>query len=337
MVMRDACSFDYMLAADLDERFQFLSGLLGTIVAARNGNGIRIASLGDASKLNLASHATYGAAFAWKFDAAAFLSTPRIIFDFMDGSADQISLAYTVSGQVQVLRGATVLGTSGIVLIVGTMHHIQFQATINNTTGSYEVKVDGVSVLSGTGVNTRNGTAVNQANGYRLGAGGSSSGGQIFDDLYVWDGSGSVNNTFPGDVVVSAILPSGAGNSTQWTPSAGSNYQCVDETTPNTSDYVSTLTLNNKDTYVFGDVAGSGSPLGAVVNAYATKADAGAARGIKAICRASSTESQSSEVTISTTWRYWIQAVFENDPSTSALWASLAAINGAEWGVQVTT
>lgn len=69
------------------------------------------------------------------------------------------------------------------------------------------------------------------------------------------------------------IRPSGAGSSTQLTPSAGSNYACVDEATKNESDYVQTsYTVDyKKDLYAFGNPAGisAGDVINSVtVNAY---------------------------------------------------------------------
>jgi hypothetical protein len=157
------------------------------------------------------------------------------------------------------------------------------------------------------------------------------------DDLYVWDGAGSINNTFPGDVRVFAVLPSGAGNSAQWTPSTGTNYSAVDDATPNTSDYVSSSTPTNKDTYAFSDIAGSGTVLGAQLSLYAQKAASGSTRGIQGVCRSVTTESNSVEAVLGTSWRYWVQAIYETDPATAAAWASVAALNAAEFGVYLST
>lgn len=337
MAMRDCCGYDGMSAGDIDERYDLLGTLTPTIVAGRTGNGVRIQSLQHISKTGLPNHATYGVATAWKFDGSPLLVGPRAIIGLLDGQTEQVSLQFNQLGSVSVLRGATVLGTSANgVIIANTQHHIQFQATINNATGSFEARVDGVTVLTGTGQNTRT-TANNQANGYQLGQGGNTSGPQIFDDVYCWDGSGSFNNTFPGDLKVLSSSPSGAGNSTQWTPSTGSNWAAVDDSTPNTGDYVASQTVGQKDTYAMSDIVGSGTPLGAQLSIYATKADAGAPRGIKGVCRNGGNESLSAEAIMSTAYRYWLSAVFELDPATGAAWANLAAINSAEFGEQVTT
>lgn len=340
MGMVEACSFDGMVTADLDERFDVVGSVttIGSANGRHSSNALRLANFGgQIRRLNLANHATYGVAFSCKL--ASLPGSAQPIFGFLDSTTLQIDLAVNETGHVLVRRsGSTTLGTSAAaVIFAGSEHHIQFMVVINDATGTYEVKVDGVSVLSGTGADTKN-TANAYANGYDIGNGGASGSSIDIDDLYVWNGAGSLNTGFPGDVKVFASLPSGAGNSAQWTPSTGSNYQCVDESSPNAAtDYVSETTVNEKDTYAFADIAGSGTVLGAQVSVYAQKSDAGAVRGIKAVCRSGSTEADSAEAILSTSWRYALQVPFETDPATSAAWASLAALNAAEWGVKLTT
>ena len=343
MAIRDLCGFDTMVTADLDERFSAIASVPTIVAAAGRGGSacLRIGSVfANLVKLGLSAHATYGAAFAFKC-AGPFTAGSPPLFTFGDGLAnpiDQVSLCVTAAGNLIVKRGTgsgTTLGTSAAsALVAGVQHHIQIMVTINDTTGSYEVKVDGATVLSGSGVDTKQTTNA-WVDSYTLNGLGSFN--TDFDDLYVWDGSGSANTGFPGDVRVLSALPSGAGATTGMTPSTGANYAAVDDATPNTSDYVSGDTVSEKDTYAFADIVGTGTVRGALLSAYATKAAEGAARGIKGVCRSGGTEQLSSEVTLGVGWRYWLQAVYENDPATAAAWASVAALNSAEWGVSVAT
>jgi hypothetical protein len=77
-------------------------------------------------------------------------------------------------------------------------------------------------------------------------------------------------------------------SSTGWTPSAGSNWDCVSDpvatTTPLTTDYVSNATLGTVDTYTLADSAQATTRLcyGVASYAYADKAAAGA-RALKLI------------------------------------------------------
>jgi hypothetical protein len=82
-----------------------------------------------------------------------------------------------------------------------------------------------------------------------------------FDDIGVWDGTGSIANDFVGDCAVKGITVSGAGASTQWTPSAGSNFDNVDD--PGASGpadsgaggFNGSGTVGQQDLYAFSDVS----------------------------------------------------------------------------------
>jgi hypothetical protein len=63
---------------------------------------------------------------------------------------------------------------------------------------------------------------------------------------------------------VTGLAPISAGNYSQWTPSVGSNYSCVDEIPFVGTDYVKTATLNNIDTYTFEDLPAEAAEVLAV-------------------------------------------------------------------------
>lgn len=80
------------------------------------------------------------------------------------------------------------------------------------------------------------------------------------------------NSTAPGEGFVVYLPPTGAGTTTQLTPSAGSNFQCVDEVPPNTTDFVSSSVANQLDTYAKGSLPASATKVTtASVYVYAAK------------------------------------------------------------------
>lgn len=81
-------------------------------------------------------------------------------------------------------------------------------------------------------------------------------------EAYFTDTEQSTGNTLTITTVWSETLrPNGVGTNTQWIPSAGANYECVNEVTPdNDTSYVSTTGNNNHDSYNLQDhVTGSGT------------------------------------------------------------------------------
>jgi hypothetical protein len=134
----------------------------------------------------------------------------------------QLQLQVSAGGAVRVVRGAsTVLNTSGSTTLGASgWHFVEFYALIHSTAGAYNVKVDGVSVLSATGVNTQS-TANAYQNGFTLGDGGAGRTdpglGCRVSDLYVLDSSGAAPlNTFLGDVRVIYTQPAANGGTNQW-------------------------------------------------------------------------------------------------------------------------
>jgi hypothetical protein len=78
------------------------------------------------------------------------------------------------------------------------------------------------------------------------------------DDIYVVDASGSFCNDRLGPQRVAVYAVDGAGANADWTPSAGSNFQCVDDAshTPfaGDTDYVASSTSGDIDTYTLTDL-----------------------------------------------------------------------------------
>lgn len=152
------------------------------------------------------------------------------------------------------------------------------------------------------------------------------------DDIVIGDLTGSApGNDVIGDAYIYALYPSGAGSNTNWTPSTGSNYACVDESSPNDdTDYVSATALNTKDTYAYQD-APTGAEIKAIqINTSIRKSVEGPG-SIKHVIRSNSTDYDQSQQWISGSTYNYIRSVHELDPNTSAAWTE-AGFNAAEFG-----
>ena len=136
------------------------------------------------------------------------------------------------------------------------------------------------------------------------------------------DTTGSApNNDFLGDVRIDAVYPTADGTYTAWTPSTGtSHYALVDETTPNTTDYNSSNTIGQKDSYVMGNPPSLASQIiyGVRVKVAAQKDDAGS-RSMKVGVRSGTTDSLSAAQALGTSQLYYTN-IHEVDPGTGASW-----------------
>jgi len=246
------------------------------------------------------------------------------------GATSHLILQITGAGALQVSRAATILATSAAgVMLLNTWAYVEMSATIADSGGTIEVCINGVSVLTFTGDTKNAGTNTTVD---MLSVGGAAWFG-AYDDLYICDDTGSVNNTFLGDVRVQTLLPTGAGASTQFTPSVGSNWDNVNDTPYVSTTYNSDSVSGHRDTYAMGDlISGTGTIFGVQDNILALKTDAGAA-SIKAAIKSGGTVYYDSTVALGTALDS-SNAVREQDPATSAAWTA-TNVNAVEFGAEV--
>jgi hypothetical protein len=262
----------------------------------------------------------------------------RCIAHWVDGGSPQLTVVLNTDGSVTVRRGdtsGTILGTSsaGLVPMDASYPHLGMALTVHNSTGTFELWVNGVSVYSLSGQDTQN-SANAQATAFQLGISGSSSAQVDFDDLVILNNSGGSLDAFLGDVRVSALLPDGAGDSTQWTPSASTNVSNVDDTAPDgDTTYNASATAGQKDLFTMGALpAATGTVKAVVARLYHRKDDA-SARVIKAKVKHSSTEGDGGNISPGTGYGY-SQDVFATNPSTTAAWTP-SEVNAMQAGYEV--
>lgn len=175
------------------------------------------------------------------------------------------------------INGADIGDSGGFLLQPRRAYYIEVRVVISSTAGVFQVWVDEILRIDLQGVNTQQ-----QSVAYidRVGWGG----GNAFrwDDPYVLDTSGSVNNTRLGDIACQGLLPNAPGASTQWArggTDSGANWSQVDDVPPNDgTDYVHTSTAGAYDLYEIENVADELSAVkGVVVAARGWKVEAGAA------------------------------------------------------------
>jgi hypothetical protein len=240
-----------------------------------------------------------------------------------------VTLAITINGSVTLSNGATLVATSAAGPFNAPNIWRYIECKYNMTTGACTVRSDGVTILTGSVATAASVTTLG------WGQGGSPSSNLLWDDLYVLDGTGTVNNDFLGDVKVQTILPSGDGSNTALTTSTGTtHYNLVNEATPDTTSYVSGSNVGDKDTYQFQDLsANTASVYGLTVTNYAHKDAAGSA-GISNVVRVSSTDYPSAGQPLSSSWTA-NNDIVEVNPATGVPWTA-NDVNNAEFGVQIT-
>lgn len=259
------------------------------------------------------------------------LSTATTVFlNLQDTTTIHLTLGIDSSGAFILQRGTTTIATSTLTTTHSAWHHLEMRATIADSGGRFVLKVDGVTFIDFTG-DTRNGgnASVNRITLRNSANAGRSS----FDDLNVWSITDFTNDPWVGEVRIFSLSPNGAGNYTDWTPSAGSNYQNVDEAVSDgDTTYNSEDTASGKDSYAFADISGTGTVVAVMLWGTTRKDDVGT-RVARFLHRESSTDSFSSNFNLSDTFALtnW---VLENNPRTSSAW-SISEINASEFGIEM--
>lgn len=236
----------------------------------------------------------------------------------------QCGVGTTATGQVRFYSGAggTVLATSAAgLLVTSTWAYIEVELTLNASTGSFAVYVNGVLACSGTG-NTF--------------AAGGAGGGLIlgvrenvnlnvpnnFDDIYITDTA-----TRLGESKIETLRATGD-SSVQWTPNSGSNnFSRINETlVDGDTSYNQTATLGARDLYTNGGLSTTPANIWSVtVVGFEEKTDA-TTRAILHSVQSNGTDSDGTAFNQAANYgRY--DRIIQNDPHTSAAWTASGVNN----------
>lgn len=290
--------------------------------------------------------------WAWYFSSVATSSQAAGV-RILKGGSEQLSLdvrSYTGSDDqddrfyVDVKRGATTVDTAGP-FWAAKWYVFEFKVDIS-TTGSYELKVNGVSAISDAGpVNVADLASADADqfvfsldNGVRT---------MRLDHVVIADDTGAVNNDFFGQTLVIDLLPDGDGDDTDWTPNSGSvHYDRVNEAMPSANvlasldpQRVASATVSDVDRWTVEDLDDDGVPSGATILGVmvetCARMEASGSLDLRAVFKdTTAATAEGDSFTVSdTTFDVFLQ-VWETNPATAASW-SVATIDAGQFGVKV--
>lgn len=316
-------------------------------VGGRTGNAVQVGtSYGTPYFLtkNLNNIATVFVGIAC-LPSTATPSAISKILEGLDGATSQWYVAIDTAGDIGVYRGdgTNIANTTGGSKLSTTLYnYIELKITTDNSAAVYQVLLNGTSILSGSGVNLRNGTH-NYITAFKIRSITQSGSTMKYDDYYICDDSGSSPwntylsganpNTLP---KIGCKVPSGAGNSTQWTPDTGSNYARVSESNPDgDTSYVADTTVGDIDLYALPSSGLTTNPILGVMTTLWTKLDAAGSRGICVEYRSGGTNYDGSTITETVTTGYTPHSEIKMlDPATSAQWTR-SNLDALQVGIKV--
>lgn len=253
-------------------------------------------------------------------------------------------LEITTTGALRLRRtgeGGTILGTSTLPLITAqAWHHIEARIVIDDTSGEFELYVNGDAVagMNLTGLDTRNAGISNCAQIAVLQRATSGSSRQVyyFKDLIVWDTTGSVNNTFLGLCEI-LHLPLDGDSSLNWTPSSGSTgYNLLNEAPPNDTSYIGAASSSvNPAEFTFQNLPTDVTSVKALIMVgRLAKTDAGTAT-VQMGLKVNGDTDLGSDRNITEAYTYWYD-VSEISPDTAIPW-NPTEVNNATIQIDRTT
>lgn len=326
--------FDHLAAADLTQKWDSSSSVTGASKItgfASLGSAQRYLNANRTIQRTVASASTYMIAFHYRLESLP--ASDVALVRFRESTTTHTDIRITSLGEIRATRNGTSLGLSSAVIAINTWYWLAIKVTINDSTGTVDVRVNSTSVLALTGQDTRNGGSGIIDN---IQVNSVSSGNNDFDNLAILDTTGSspTNDIPTEEWRIDTQTATGAGNSTQFTPSTGSNWQNVDDATSDgDSTYNSSSTSGHTDLFAIADFSG-GTPRAVQVNIAARRDDAGP-REIREKCRSGSTNYSGTTQAITSAYLVYRQ-IRETDPATSAAWTG-PNLNSAEFGYELVT
>lgn len=282
--------------------------------------------------------------FAYKPRAAPLAANYFLSLYDINEDKDHVTFMCLHGNTLRVKRGT--FGTTAL----GYVHdcfrphrwvYFEVKATINDSTGAVEVKINGVQKLNLTGIDTNDGATTPQVTHIKLqngdGWGDSSLGCYLHDDLYICTTAGSVNNDFLGPNKVESIYPDAEGDNIDFTPSTGTdNSALVDENPRNDDvDYNQSGTTGHYDLLTAVNLSTiTGGIKGIQLNTDAKVTDASPLDLINKI-KSSTTEDEASAQQVSDDAEYTtFYDIWEEDPATSTAW-TVSGVNAVQIGYEV--
>jgi hypothetical protein len=275
------------------------------------------------------------------FDTSGAIDNGAVLW-FIDETTTQLSLRMQPNGYLAVYRGFSTakLGESNNFFPFNTDEYldIELKATFNNTTGSVELRVNGIVELTLINQNTR-ATSNNFCNQARI---GKSENNQVarpyFKHFILMDTTGTEMNDFIGPKDTSTLRPTGTDPTDyiDWTANTGTRWQAVNQAIADgDTTYVSANTVGDQILFDLSDLPAGVTSVAGVMPQCQAKREQGTTRVTRFFFGSGvDTELGTKDLAIGPTYAFR-QEPITLSPFTTSAWTP-AEVNGLKLGMEIT-
>ena len=263
-----------------------------------------------------------------------FTQVPASDWQFcsITGSANSVAFGAGLNNGFYITVNGTTYHSADDLISALTWMHTEIKIVTHPTAGTVQVRLNEVLIIDESGLNT--GELTEDYDFIKWNT------NDAFDDLWlqdIWicDDTGSKNNDFLGDKKVEITRPNANGDTNNFIPSAGANWENVDEEAFDDATFNVSTIITDKDLYNHTDVSldAGVSILGVQQFTILKKTDV-EIRNAKQVLKSGTTEDLSDEYALNLSYTGY-RRLFDVDPDTLTDWTE-TALNAVQSGVVAT-
>ncbi len=236
-------------------------------------------------------------------------------------TAGDVKVGVDSSGHVFYSVAGVLADTGTSVLQVSTWYYLEVKLS------GVEVRVNGHTEIGPTGDMAGPFNKITLTSSQLIGS-------TLFDDLYVCDTTGGINDDFLGEICVETLYPVSDGTYSDWTPLSGTDHwpQVSEFIFDSDGSYVETAVAGNKDSYGVGNPHLLETPVYGVQLNLGVRKTGGGTREVAPLIRQAGVDYEGDTDYISTDYRFF-SWLLDQDPS-GADWL-YTTVNADEYGIEL--
>jgi len=173
---------------------------------------------------------------------------------FRTSTSTMLSVTFQTDGSLQIFRGVpggTIIGsTDAGILTASSFQHIEIGVGFDPIVGWVEIRVEGVTIFRIEDVDTGT-SGVTVIDYGTVSTAGSPGNAMLWDDIFAWDDTGTVNRDFVGPARVLTLFADADTEVADWSiVGASDGYAAIDEVPPDGDDtHIAASDVGNKSEF----------------------------------------------------------------------------------------